>query len=165
MTALGEELQIREIPLEERGPLDELLEESFDGWYLRHARKMLGEIEVVKAAIVSGKPVGLEMLTTFREEVGYVYYVAVSPKYRRRGIAGRLLDAALEHFARLGMKEVYASVERDNFESAGLFRVKGFAPTHYGEVACKYGRFRVLDLYRRMVVVPGETLLCRGMEQ
>jgi L-amino acid N-acyltransferase YncA len=58
------------------------------------------------------------------------------------------------------MKEVYASIEGDNVESAGLFRSRGFERTSYGKVSRKHGRIRALNMYRKMLVVPGEILLC-----
>jgi ribosomal protein S18 acetylase RimI-like enzyme len=122
------------------------------------------EIEVVREAIVDEHPVGLVMLKTLYDTVGYVYYIAVAKDYRRRRIATQLLDHSLEYFSGLGMREVYASIEGDNVESEGLFRSRSFVRTSYREVAGKYGNLKALNLYRKMLVVPGETLLCRPLE-
>jgi len=110
-------------------------------------------------------PVGLVMLTTLTEGAGYVYYIAVVRDFRRKKIGSRLLDHSLQHFSNLGMKEVYASIEEDNAESAGLFRSRGFEKTGYSAVAKKYGMLGAINMYRKMVVVPGEILLCRSMTQ
>ena len=111
------------------------------------------------------RPVGLVMLTTLTEGAGYVYYIAVVRDYRRKKIGSRLLDHALQHFSELGMKEVYASIEEDNVESAGLFRSRGFEKTGYSAVAKKYGMLSAINMYRKMVVVPGEILVVRSMTQ
>lgn len=152
-------LRIVDVPQEKRSALERLLEESFEGWYLRHSKKMLEEIEVIRAAEVNELPVGLVMLRTLYEVAGYVYYIAVSTEFRRMKVGTRLLENSLEYFSALGMKEVYASIEEDNVESAGLFRSRGFERTSYGEVSKKHGRFRALNMYRKMLVVPGEVLL------
>ena len=66
------------------------------------------------------------MLKVLSEGPGYVYYVAVPPRFRRQGIGGRLLDDAVSRFAKMGVRDVYASVEEDNLESKTLFGSRGF---------------------------------------
>ena len=154
---------IVDVSLEDRAALEPLLAESFEGWYLSHSKKTLMGIEVVKEAVVDGRPVGLVMLRTIDSAVGYVYYIAVAKEHRRRKVASRLLDHSLEYFSDLGLREAYASIEKDNEESDGLFTSHGFARTNYGEVSAKYGNLRALNMYRKMLVVPGEKLLCRPL--
>jgi ribosomal protein S18 acetylase RimI-like enzyme len=99
------------------------------------------------------------MVKNVETEVGYVYYVAVARENRRRGLARFLLEDAIGQFQRAGVKEVFASVETDNIPSEKLFESEGFTPTNFGEVSKKYGRLRSIDMYMRMLVVPGEVLL------
>ncbi|MGD0395729.1 MAG: GNAT family N-acetyltransferase [Nitrososphaerales archaeon] len=156
-------MRIAEVPIEERASLEHLLAESFHGWYLSHSKKTLLEIEVVREAVVDEHPAGLVMLKTLYDSIGYVYYVAVARDYRRRKVATRLLEHSLEYFSGLGAREVYASIGEGNVESEGLFRSRGFVRTRYREVSSKYGHLRALSLYRKMLVVPGEILLCRPL--
>jgi ribosomal protein S18 acetylase RimI-like enzyme len=121
-------------------------------------------VEMVREAVVDEHPVGLVMLKAFYGTAGYVYYIAVAKDYRRRKVATRLLEHSLEYFSGLGMHEVYASIEEENAESEGLFKSRGFVRTSYREVSGKYGNLRALNLYRKMLVVPGETLLCRPLD-
>ena len=151
------------MPVGKRAPLEDLLEESFERWYLNHSRKTLVNVDIVRQAVVGGRPVGLVMLKTLEGTIGYVYYIAVAREQRRKKVATRLLDHSLSYFTEAGMLEAYASVEGDNLESAGLFSSRSFAKTSYREVARKHGAFKAMDLYRRMLVVPGETLLCRPL--
>src|SRR2546430_3553660 len=58
MTA-KEDVVIVDFPARERASLGWILEESFEGWYLLHSKKTLRDIEVVRVAKSSGKPVGL----------------------------------------------------------------------------------------------------------
>ncbi len=153
-------MRIVEVPIEERASVQHLLAESFEGWYLSHSKKTLMKIEVVREAVIDEHPVGLVMLKTLYDSIGYVYYISVARDYRRRKVATRLLEHSLEYFSELGVWEVYASMEEANVESEGLFKSRGFVQTSYREVSDKYGYLKALNLYRKMLVVPGERLLC-----
>ena len=50
------------VPIGKRQSLEWILEESFEGWYLMHSKRTLQDVELVKAAMSSGKPVGLVMV-------------------------------------------------------------------------------------------------------
>lgn len=154
---------IVDVPPAERTRLDGILEEGFEGWYLRHSRRTLVEAELVRAAMSSGTPVGLVMLKTLEAGVGYVYYIAVARTHRGKGVGRMLLEDALRYFEGAGMREVYASVEGDNVASERLFVSEGFVKTSFGGVSKKYGGFHALDMYRKMVVVPGEVLLRKDL--
>jgi ribosomal protein S18 acetylase RimI-like enzyme len=139
-----------------------ILEASFTGIYLRHARRIMGEVETVRAAVLGEQVAGLAMLKQLGAEAGYVYYIAVLPNLRGRRIGAQLVVDSLAYFARAGAKEVYASVGEDNVESNALFAGQGFARTDFGRVSKKYGAFKALSMYRSMWVVPGEVILVRG---
>lgn len=152
-----------DVPAGKRSDLEQVLEESFDGWYLHHSKGTLREVEVVRAAVLSGSPVGLVMLKPLGRDAGYVYYIAVARAHRKKGVARLLLDDALRHFREAGMKEVFAGVEEDNAPSEALFRSAGFTRTSFHDVSRSYGRFSALNMYRVMRIVPGEFLLHRGL--
>ncbi len=158
MTA-QENIEIADVPAGKRAELDWILEKSFEGWYLMHSRRTLRDIELVRAAISSGKPVGLVMLKTLEGGVGYVYYIAVAKANRKRGIGKLLLDDALRLFKASNVKEVFASVEKDNEPSEALFASEGFTKTSFGEVSKRHGSLHTVNMYRAMTVVPGEVLL------
>jgi ribosomal protein S18 acetylase RimI-like enzyme len=152
-------LAIIDVPKGKRAELESILDESFEGWYLMHSRRTLRDIELVRAATSSGKPVGLVMLKVLVESVGYVYYIAVAKGSRKTGIGKLLLEDALRHFKASSVKEVFASVEEDNEPSESLFASEGFKPTSFKEVSKKYGSLHTVNMYREMLVVPGEVLL------
>jgi len=162
MTA-KEDFSIIDVPAKERAGLEWILEESFEGWYLLHSRRTLRDIEVVRAAMLSGKPIGLVMLKTLEGTIGYVYYIAVAKAQRKRGIAKLLLEDALRSFKISRMKEVFASVEKNNKPSEALFASEGFTPTSFSEVSKRHGNLHTLNMYREMLVVPGEVLLRKAM--
>jgi len=154
-----EDVVIVDVPVKERASLGWILEESFEGWYLLHSKKTLRDVEVVRVAKSSGKPVGLVMLKTLEGNTGYVYYIAVARAHRKKGVAKLLLEDALQRFKISGMEEVFASVEKNNEPSEALFASEGFTPTSFGEVSRRHGSLHTLNMYREMLVVPGEVLL------
>ncbi|MGH9918302.1 MAG: GNAT family N-acetyltransferase [Nitrososphaerales archaeon] len=158
-------IEIFEVPKGDREVLVPILEESFEGIYLWHAKRTLQSIEVVRVARTpEGADAGLAMLKVLPEGAGYVYYIAVPPHFRRQGIGGRLLDDALSKFAVRGVNDVYASVGEDNAESNALFTSRGFTKVEGSEMAGRYGRIRAFVMYREMMVVRGETLLGRRLQ-
>ena len=152
-------IKIVDVPPAQRSSLKWILDESFEGWYLRHSTRTLREIEIVRAAISSGKTVGLTMLKSIEGKVGYVFYIAVARANRKQGIGRLLVEDALVLFRTAGLMEVFASVEEDNEPSEKLFASEGFARTSFGEVSKNYGHLHTLNMYRTMWVVPGEVLL------
>ncbi len=153
-------VEVSDVPRAERAKLFPILEQSFEGIYLWHARRTLRSIETVRVArTAEGDDAGLIMLKQVTEGAGYVYYVAVHPRFRGMGIGGRLLDGALEDFAKRGFEDVYASVEEDNLGSKRLFESRGFARLEGSEMSERYGRLRSFVMYREMMVVRGEVLL------
>jgi ribosomal protein S18 acetylase RimI-like enzyme len=162
MTA-QENMEIVDVPAGKRAELEWILEESFEGWYLMHSRRTLRDVELVRAAMFSGKPVGLVMLKTLEAGVGYVYYIAVSKASRKKGIGKQLLEDALRILSTSNVKEVFASVEKDNEPSEALFASEGFTRTSFGEVSKRHGSLHTANMYRAMTVVPGEILLRKAI--
>lgn len=154
-----ENIEITDVPAGRRAELDWILEESFEGWYLWHSKKTLRDVELVRAAMLSGKPLGLIMLKTLEGTVGYVYYIAVAKARRKEGIGKLLVEDALRLFKASNLKEVFASVEKNNEPSEALFASEGFTKTSFSEVSKKHGSLHTVNMYRAMTVVPGEILL------
>ena len=160
MTA-AEGVTIVDVSAKDRENLEWILEESFEGWYLMHSKRTLHHIEVVRAAMLCGKPVGLTMLKTMEKKVGYVYYIATAKSQRKKGFAKLLLNDALRIFKGSGIQEVFASVEEDNVPSEALFASEGFKRTSFGQVSKRHGKLHTIEMYNAMRVVPGEILLRR----
>ena len=160
-----DEVAVIDVPVENRAELRWILEDSFEGWYLRHSMGTLESVETVRAAVSAGSPLGLVMLKMLGPTSGYVFYIAVARAHRREGVARVLLDDALGRFKSAGAKEVFASVEEDNEPSERLFASAGFSKTSFGEVSKAHGRLRAVNMYRMMRVVPGEALLRKLLAQ
>lgn len=133
--------------------------DSFEGVYRWHAKRTLREAEEVRAAALGGAVVAVSMLERLVPEVGYVYYLAVSARFRRRGLGGALLDDALGRFHRAGVQVVYAAAESDNAAWLQLFESRGFRPVERQELGYRDGGLGAWGLRSRMRVVGGEVLL------
>jgi ribosomal protein S18 acetylase RimI-like enzyme len=155
--------EIVDVPVERRASLERILDESFEGLYLWHSKRTLREAETVRAAVSSGDPIGLIIPKIIERGVGYIFYVAVARSHRGTGVASMLVKDALDRFRAEGVLEVFASVEEDNLPSGKLFAAEGFAKTSLGEVSKNHGAVHALNMYRIMVVVPGEVLLRRAL--
>ncbi len=126
-----EDVVIRDTPTKERASLGWILEESFEGWYLLHSKRTLRDIEVVRVAMSSSKPVGLVMLKTLEGNIGYVYYIAVAKAHRKRGIAKLLLSLAwkrttnlLKHCSR--QKDSHRRASAKSPRDTGIFTLSTF---------------------------------------
>ena len=148
-------------PAGEREHLLPILRESFTGAYLWHARKALRAVPIVHSVAVEGKIQGLVMLSRPVPEIGLVYYIAVARGARRRGLGGALLDASLRFFGDMGVREVVASIERENTPSLGLFLSRHFVKTGIRELARIHGLLKTLRILARMLVVPHEVVMRR----
>lgn len=154
---------IVKFPTQKRVELESILYDSFEGWYLRHALRKLYQVEDVFAALDTNTPVGVAMLEELSKEASYLFYIAVKRNYRRRGVASQLLTFCISYSSLKGKREIYAAVESDNEPSIRLFESQGFTKTSFSEFRKKYGFAKSIDMYRRVVVVPGEVLLVRKL--
>ena len=139
-----------------------ILEKSFEGWYLRHSKKTLRDIETVFTAKFGQISAGLVMLKKLDSKTGYIYYVAVSPEYRGMKVGSRLLDHSLSYFDNLGADIVFASLTGHE-EVNALFKSRNFVWTNFGELAKKYGHLRAINMYRKMLVVTGEAVVYKEL--
>src|SRR5256712_7155131 len=147
MTA-QENLAVIDVPKGKRLGLEWILEESFEGWYLMHSKRTLRDIKLVRAAMSSGKAVGMVMLKMLVEGVGYVYYIAVGKASRKRGIGKLLLEDSRRDFKASSVKEAFASAEEDNEPSEAVFASEGVTRTSFSEGSKKHRRLHTLNMYR-----------------
>jgi len=160
------EVTIRELSsTKERELVEPVLEKSFEGWYLWHSRRTLKDIETVKVALIGEQPVGVSMLKMLNTKLGYVYYIAVSPEWRGKGIAGKLLDNSDEHFFNRVANEIFAGISEDNSESKMLFTSRGYKEVSFSELSKKFGRLHAVNLYRKMVIVSGEVVYSKEISR
>jgi len=136
-----------------------ILKESFEGIYRWHAKRTLRDIATVRAVEAEGEIVGVSMLDQLLPEVGYVYYVFVGRRFRRKGFAGVLLDDALARFRSTQVRVVFAAAEEENTASREMFRSRGFRLSEKNEPGWQEGGLGAWGLRTRMRLVSGEVLM------
>lgn len=99
-----------------------------------------------------------------RPPIGYIYYVAVDPARRRRGIARRLVRDSLTAFWNRGATRVFAAVPPENEASMDLFSSLGFREVERSALWRWYG-LRGLWARTWMVLAPFEILLVQDLAE
>jgi ribosomal protein S18 acetylase RimI-like enzyme len=142
-------------------PLRRIARASFDRVYAFFAIRGVRGAWPFLIADPDGVPAGFLVGRWFdAPPIGYVYFLAVDPAFRRQGIARSLVTESLDRFVGRGATRVFAAIPKENEASLGLFRSLGFekAPPH--ALRRWYG-WRALSIGLRMVLAPHEALMVR----
>ncbi len=92
--------------------------------------------------------------------IGYVYFVAVDPRARGKGLGRALVEESLRLFRYRGATRTFAAVPKDNDASMRLFESLGFGRVAR-QVLWRWYRWRGLSVQMRMLLAPHEVLLAR----
>ncbi len=79
--------------------------------------------------------VALVLGSRVSSESGHITQICVHPRYRRRGLARKLLSVAAFHFMRLGAAEISLTVTEANSEAIDLYRSEGYVCAHRFDAA------------------------------
>ena len=155
-------MKIRNGRREDRPAIERIARASFDRVYAFFAIRGAHRARLLLIAEDDGSVAGfLEgMLFDGDPPIGYVYFVAVDPSIRERGIGRSLVGKALEHFHERRATRVFAAVPRDNESSMGLFGSLAFQEVPRGAL-WRWYRGRSLGVWMRMMIAPHEALLMR----
>ena len=120
-----------DVNLLERVAPDVLDIQDDDRWFARYLQN--GASTFLVAAIAGRQMVGQVSASLNhhpdRAPDLYVDDLAVTPAWRRRGIARRLLDKASEIGRGLGCAQMWIVTEEDNDEARALYQSRGAEPT------------------------------------
>ncbi|MHB8567997.1 MAG: GNAT family N-acetyltransferase [Nitrososphaerales archaeon] len=160
-----EELIIKQLAVENRDSAIPVLEESFEGWYLWHAKRTMRDIEEVLAAFIGERIVGVSMLKMLDSHLGYVYYIAVCKESRRKRVGSMLLEKSLDYFAGKGADQLFVGISEDNEDSKALFNSHGFTQVSFSDLSKQFGRLHAIVLYRKMTIVSGEVVYVKRLTE
>lgn len=120
---------IRDAKEHDKEALKEICRISFDHLYSYYAIQSLDSSNHVLVSDFEGMVAGfvkLKLIQIHNDVLGNILWLAVHPKFRRKGIASALIDACLDYFRNQGITYVYVSTRKDNLSALVLFYRKGF---------------------------------------
>ena len=108
----------------------DVLDKPYNYWSIREVADHLeGNPGLCFVAEADGRVVGFTLGDAsfeILEDTGHLEWIAVAPEYRRRGVAARLIDRAVETFRELGKKRVVADIASGNAASRAMAARTGF---------------------------------------
>ena len=149
-------MNFEDVPAHARRSLRPIVDESFTGLYRWHARRTLRSVAYVRKATGNNALVGVTMSTMVGNGVGYIFYAAVIPPLRGRGIGGAILDDALQALRAKGAREIFACARTRNMPAVRLLLSRHFARTSFPALAFTKGFAEAVRLWVKMVAAPGE---------
>ena len=154
-------LNYRQADKSDREDIKEVLVKSFTPTYAYYAQKSFVKLDNVLAAEDKGKVVGVinwRILRVGGQKIGYLFWLAVLPEYRRMGIAKGLIQEVIKKIQQeAGLAEIYAAIEKHNEPSRRLIESLGFSFISRLDMKKKYG-LRCPRLYFQMMLLPKEDL-------
>lgn len=155
-------MNLREARPEDRPAIERISRVSFDRVYaffsIRGSRQGWPQLVAEDDGAVVGFLAG--RLFDGRPPIGYVYFVAVDPEYRRHHAGRLLVEESLRRFESRGAMRVFAAVPGHNEASMRLFKSLGFQETPRGAM-WRWYRWRSVVVQTNMLIAPHEVLLVR----
>ena len=131
---------------------------KFMGFFAKLSIEEKGQTLVAE---VSDTIIGFAKLTKFSiggRKFGCILWIAVHPKFRRKGVASALTDKGIIWLKKDCANAVFASTQRSNKNALRVLNHRGFRVTGFLDLWSQFG-WRVFQLYREIWLAPGEVVL------
>ncbi len=162
------ELTIRMAQPGDKAIVNEIIDVSFPRFFRFFAERSVDSEEgKVLVAEEHGSVVGFAKLIDFHiasKKYGCILWLAVRPNHRRRGFASMLVEAGFGELKRAGAAAIFASVQRQNKASLGVFAKNGFRRTGFVNLWRAFG-WRTFQLWADIWYAPSEVILMRFDEK
>jgi ribosomal protein S18 acetylase RimI-like enzyme len=125
------------------------------------ANSLFSDEGQVLVSETQGNVVGFTKLIQFQvggDKFGCVLWIAVHPKFRRKGVANALINEGMQHLKEDGAKAVFASTQRRNIGAQNVLRRKGFRKMGFVDL-WRIFKGRVFEFYSDIWLAPGEIVL------
>ncbi len=149
----------------DRAAIKALLTLSFDPVYAKYAKMSFESLDQTLLVEDETRLVGIINWRIFQargEKIGYLFWLAIHPDYRRKGLSVTLIQRALDGLRQQQVTVILTSVEKKNAPSRALFEKLGFARISKAEMRTRYGMDSP-KLYREMWVMPWEDLYIKSI--
>jgi len=129
----------------------EVIRASMGRWHHHFARSVRDLGGLVLDLVLSGRVVGQSVVYTLdlgSGTFGVVYYIAVLPQYRGRGLGRILLASSEEILAGMSSKYIVATISGDNTPSIRLFASMGYQLYGWDQIAgeCGWGAAELIRM-------------------
>jgi ribosomal protein S18 acetylase RimI-like enzyme len=158
---------VRDAKSGDQQSIKEIIGLSFPLFYRYFAARSVKNLdEPLLVSEADGGAAGFTKLIEFTiagVKYGCILWIAVHPKFRRRGIALQLTKASVECLKRRGAHAVLASTQKHNRGALGALAATGFERTRFKDLRGRFG-WHVFGFYGNIWYAPGEVVLWRRMD-
>ncbi len=158
---MNSEFTIRQMMPSDTVSVKRIIDLSFSRFLGFFALHSLGEEGQVLVCEAQGTVVGFVKLISFQvgtAKFGCIFWIAVHPQFRRKGIASALTNEGTQRLKQDGAKAVFASTQRRNTGALSVLTLNGFRRMSFLKLRRLFG-WRIFSLYRDIWLAPGEIVL------
>jgi ribosomal protein S18 acetylase RimI-like enzyme len=157
-------MQFRSAEKSDKAAIDRILDSSFTRIYAYYAKKSFTSLENALVAVNDAEVIGIinwRIYTAPAKTIGYLFWLAVLPGYRREGIGSDLTKQAIQIiYKNNGPIDIYTAAEKKNKISKNLVEKEGFAMADKKKIRLYYGK-NYAGLFGEMMVMPWEVLFVK----
>jgi ribosomal protein S18 acetylase RimI-like enzyme len=159
---IATKITIRDAVASDDTQIKEIIDLSFPRFYRFFASHSVSKPdEPLLVAEADSETAGFAKLTEFtvgQAKCGCILWIAVHPKYRRRGLALNLTNESVGCLRRRGASMVFASTQRTNKGALATLTKAGFDRVGFLGLWRLFG-WRVFSFYGDIWFAPGEVVL------
>jgi N-acetylglutamate synthase-like GNAT family acetyltransferase len=154
-------IQFRSAEKSDKKAIDGILDSSFTRIYAYYAKKSFANPENTLVALNDAEVIGVINWRVYKLPeitIGYLFWLAVLPGYRKKGIGLDLMRQATQSiYKKNGPIDLYTAAEKKNKISRKLVEKEGFVMADKKKIRQQYGR-NYKGLFGDMMVMPWECL-------
>lgn len=154
-------MQFRSAVESDKKAINRILDSSFTRIYAYYAKKSFSSLENTLVAVNDAEVIGVinwRVYTVPTITIGYLFWLAVLPGYRKKGIGSDLMKQAIQFiYQNNGPIDIYTAAEKKNKISINLVEKEGFAMADKKKIRLHYGK-DFAALFGEMMVMPWECL-------
>jgi GNAT superfamily N-acetyltransferase len=159
-------IQFRSAGKPDKDAIDGILDSSFTRIYAYYAKKSFTTLGNALVAVNDAEVIGVinwRVYTAPTITIGYLFWIAVLPGYRRKGTGSGLLKQAVQFiYEKNGAIDIYTAAEKKNKISKNLVEKEGFAMADKKKIKQHYGK-NYASLFGEMMVMPWECIYVKRM--
>jgi N-acetylglutamate synthase-like GNAT family acetyltransferase len=157
-------MQFRSAEKSDKAAIDRILDSSFTRIYAYYAKKSFAGLENTLVAVNDAEVIGVinwRVYSVPKISIGYLFWLAVLPGYRRKRIGLDLMKQAMQIiYKKNGAIDIYAAAEKKNKISRNMAEKEGFAMVDKKKIRLHYGK-NYAALFGEMMVMPWEVLFVK----